>query len=235
MSLIFFIDKSLVNSQTCFLVFSPISRRPSAHWRNQAASKTDFTMRLYEILSHAFEGGLFCRIEEVQCDLRCRIGKVVSVVTPKNIGTTTDKARASEWENVREGRVMSELAIRHSLERYVAAGKLTRTEASWLSKLLEPDFANKDVLVEQIGLSVINRTIDLWHYDLTFDYESNEGPKFSSEYGSPVSMQVMRNDLPPVLFTLLVWDWRIDQLLVQSAGGGEVDFDHLDLSDALFE
>ena len=115
------------------------------------------------------------------------------------------------------------------------SGKLTDREIEWLKKLFEVDFPGKDILVEQASQAIVSREVDEWHYNLMFDYEDYSGPKFLLKAGSPVDMQFLRKSRSPIMFDLLVWDWKIDQLLIQSADPSDkMQLDDLVLKDPIY-
>lgn len=111
---------------------------------------------------------------------------------------------------------------------------LTGQEKVWFNLLFAVDFYGKSLLLSQLSQAICNRSFDGYCYDLRFDYPGGCTVSYLFKAGSPVSMQSFQKDAAPVLFTLLVYDWRIDQLLIQSAAGDSINLDNLSLDNVVY-
>lgn len=112
--------------------------------------------------------------------------------------------------------------------------KLTERERVWFDLLFAVDFYGQSLLLSQLSQAICSRSFDGYCYDLRFDYPEGCAVSYLFKAGSPVSMQSFQTDAAPVLFTLLVYDWRIDQLLVQSAAGDLISLNNLSLGNVVY-
>ena len=129
------------------------------------------------------------------------------------------------------------LMLEHIIQSVNNGGKMYRnlyeSERYWIEKLLEAEFKEKEILIEQILKAKVFFEQGYEFISLKFKVEAT--PKYPHTVRVPVVMRVFQKDATPIIFLLHVINGYIDELEIITADLSKIELTTIELDKVEYE